>query len=1048
MDGRANEWQPHGVRLSSRTSPRRFAPLVSNAIRLASVTAALIGGVYLVAWLSGIAAGWSAAGMLTMKTNMSLALLLSGVALLLLQPTSPSRFRRILGAASAALVLSIGVITLCEYAFHCDLGIDELLATEAPGAVATLSPNRIGFPGSVSLSLQGIGLIALAFKKRLAPYLGLATCLTVMVPAIGFLYGISPFFKSEATGIAWLTVVALFSLGLGLMLTNPGRAVPPVLWRDDPGGALLRRVLAPALLVPLILGYLRVQVERLGYYGMPTGTGLFTLVLVLFFAALLWRGAVLASAMAGERERAMDQLAAEKDRLAVTLRSIGDAVIATDEAGRITVFNAVAEALTGYRSGEAVGRPLSEVFHIVNEETRQPAVSPADRVLKESIVVGLANHTALISRDGTERPIADSGAPIRDSKGIISGVVLVFRDETEQRRALAEREKLSAQRGLALKSARLGSWQYDPLAQVAHFDERCQVILGISGPEHSRDEILGWMHPEDLQRVGSELGAALAPVASKPYWAEHRIIRPDGRVRWVETHGLPVFEGTGPARRATSLVGTLADITDRKVAEEAQTRLASIVESSDDAIISKDLQGTIVTWNAAAERLLGYTADEVVGQSIEVIVPPERRNEEEEILGRMNAGERIVHLETQRRAKDGVTIDVSITVSPLRDRRGRLVGASKIMRDVRDQKRANEALRQSEGRFRALADSMPQLAWAAQPDGYITWYNRRWYEYTGTTPEQMEGWGWQSLHDPLTLPDVLRRWEESIATGTTFEMEFPLRGANGKFRRFLTRVLPLKAPDGQVLQWFGTNTDVTEIIEAQESLREASRIKDEFLSMASHELRTPLTTLRLEADTLSRSLRKVQLLDKRVEHKLSVMDSQFSRMEALVRTLLDVTRITAGRLVLDLAAFDLADLAREVIDRFESQAESLGSALHLRARAVAGVWDRVRIDQVMTNLVSNALKYGNGQPVEVSVDGDETTATLSIRDQGTGISLADHERIFERFERARDASLVTGLGLGLWIAKRLVEAHGGKISVESSPGQGSTFTVRLPRSAP
>jgi PAS domain S-box-containing protein len=137
-----------------------------------------------------------------------------------------------------------------------------------------------------------------------------------------------------------------------------------------------------------------------------------------------------------------------------------------------------------------------------------------------------------------------------------------------------------------------------------------------------------------------------------------------------------------------------------------------------------------------------------------------------------------------------------------------------------------EAVLQSEQRLRALADAMPQLAWTARPDGHTTWYNRRWYEYTGTTPAQMEGWGWQSVHDPATLPAVLRSWKESIATGNVFDMEFPLRRADGRFRHFLTRASPVKDSGGNVTQWFGTNTDVTDLVEAEAALREADPAQD------------------------------------------------------------------------------------------------------------------------------------------------------------------------------------------------------------------------------
>jgi len=414
-------------------SARAWSP--GWAIGVAGATGAIIGGAYLAAWMGGLARRWSATGVLTMKTNMSLSLVLAGGALLLLDPARVTAKRRAWGAVAAALVLLIGALTLSEHLLQLDLGIDQLLATEAPGAIGTASPNRVGPPGSTCLVLLGAGLLALAWRRRAAFYPGLLASLTVLVPAVGFLYGITRFYGGALTGIAWPTVLALLSLSGGLMLADAERGPLAVLWRSDPGGVLLRRLLLPSVAIPLVLGWLRIQGERHGLYGFATGTGLFAISVVLVMSVLLWRSAEQLSAAAAQRQRAVEQLADEKERLAVTLRSIGDAVIATDEAARVTVFNAVAEALTGWRSEEAVGRPLHEVFQIVNEVTRRPAPSPVERVLREGVVVGLANHTALVARDGTERPIADSGAPIRDAGGRISGVVLVFRDQTEARRA-------------------------------------------------------------------------------------------------------------------------------------------------------------------------------------------------------------------------------------------------------------------------------------------------------------------------------------------------------------------------------------------------------------------------------------------------------------------------------------------------------------------------------------------------------------------------------------------------------------------------------------
>jgi PAS domain S-box-containing protein len=261
-----------------------------------------------------------------------------------------------------------------------------------------------------------------------------------------------------------------------------------------------------------------------------------------------------ARAAAAERE--------QRERLRVTLASIGDGVIATDTEGRVTLLNPVAEALTGWGQPDAAGRPLEDVFRIVNELTRKEAENPVRRVLREGRVVGLANHTALVARDGTERPIDDSAAPIRDGRGRLAGVVLVFRDVSERRRA-----------------------------------------------------------------------------------------------------------------------------------EEARRRLAAVVESSEDAIVSKTLGGVITSWNGAAERLFGYTAVEAVGRPVSLLAPPERPDEMPAILERVHRGERVEHYETVRVRKDGTRVHVSLSVSPVKDASGRIVGAAKIARDTSERRRLEGELR-------------------------------------------------------------------------------------------------------------------------------------------------------------------------------------------------------------------------------------------------------------------------------------------------------------------------------------------------------------------
>jgi PAS domain S-box-containing protein len=360
----------------------------------------------------------------------------------------------------------------------------------------------------------------------------------------------------------------------------------------------------------------------------------------------------------------------------------------------------------------------------------------------------------------------------------------------------------------------------------------------------------------------------------------------------------------------------------------------------------------------------------------------------------------------------------------------------------------NVRLRESEQQFHTLADSIPQLAWMARPDGYIFWYSLRWYEYTGKTPEQTKGWGWQSVHDPAELPRVLANWKAALAKGEPWEDTFPLRRHDGQLRWHLSRASPLRDERDRIVRWFGTNTDITDRIEMERALKEANRHKDEFLAMLAHELRNPLAPLRNALVLL-----KMGGGDQhKVDQARSVMERQVGHMTRIVDDLLEVSRITQGKVTLHKERLDLGRLVRVVTQDEQPAFETAGLKLAVDVPELP-LWvmgDATRLTEVLQNLTQNAIKFtdrGGQVSVRALIDQDRQEAVLMVRDTGIGIEPSVLPHLFQTFAQA-DHSLERskgGLGLGLALVKGLVELHGGQVQAASAgPGQGAEFTIRLP----
>jgi len=528
--------------------------------------------------------------------------------------------------------------------------------------------------------------------------------------------------------------------------------------------------------------------------------------------------------------------------------------------------------------------------------------------------------------------------------------------------------------------------------------------------------------------------------------------------------------------------------------------LAQIVTETVGALVLVlDREARIERWNAACEVATGYDRDEVLGRPFWFLVPPDERPAVEAVFSRLIARDFPNRHENSWIAKDGSRRRIVWSNTALLDVSGavKLVIATGI--DITDRTRAEEALRRQAKRLEALAEASRVFASGLDYKTTLDTVARRLSELIGdgalirvVSPDG----GWLvpvAVYHPIAERAALRRRVIQAAPQRTSEgmtaralqahrtlripelsLEIVHAEMKPEYWPYLEGVSSLMmAPLEHRRHVFGHITLMRDAggapyTEEDETLLEdlahraaqaienarlygeaqaAVAVRDEFLSIASHELRTPLTALRLALENMRLvSTREAieRLPPQYVERVLSTAERQGQRLEKLVAALLDVSRIHMGRLELDVEDVELGATVREALGAIEDEAAQSGSQIQVRGEPVHGYWDRLRISQVVTNLLSNAVKYGGGKPVEVEFGSRGDHAVLTVRDHGIGIDPADQPQIFERFERAVSSRNYGGLGLGLYIVKRIVEAHGGTIRVESKTGEGAAFLVELP----
>jgi PAS domain S-box-containing protein len=1081
-----------------------FIDLDSHAVRLSvfgfATYALLGGGITLVGWFAGLPrlTDWDGNG-IAMLPNAASAAVCSGAAMIL--AVLNRRWCAGVSGILGLVVLLLGGATLFEHLSGIDLGIDGMLV-KATWGKAAVAPGRMGPPASISYTLVGLALLLIATTRdrarRIVPTLGVIVSAIAMLALMGYVSGADPLFAvAKYTGVAMQTATVLLALALGILASVPECEPVRTLRSNNAAGLLARRSLPFIVALPLVLGWLRIRAQQAGWFDTAMGTALLTLILIAIFCGLL-------SWWAGGMAKYEKELAGARDLLATTLASIGDAVIATDTEGRVLFLNLEAESLTGWKSSEAAGRPSSEIFRIINEQARTTVENPVEKVLRLGTVVGMANYTLLIAKDGREIPIDDSAAPIRQSDGPLFGVVLVFRNIAEQR----QREQRVNEQAALLDLSTDAIFARDAQNRITYWSKGAEEAYG-----YGREEALGQtthgllqtIFPEPLERIDETL-------RRDGRWAgELMHTRKSGSKmvddsRWVlkrDADGNPV-----------SVLETNNDITERKRAEESlresQERLLRLVNSAMDAIVAVDAEQRITMFNPAAEQMFGCRAEEAVGGPLERFIPMRFREAHRghvEKFGQTGVtGRRMGALMTLSGLRtNGEEFPIEASISHVE------VGGQKafkvILRDITERKQAESRLSASHAVTRILAES-PALGsaipavlqtigerlgwdvgdmWILDSESKVLRCLNVWHTpsvnieafkttscaTTFSTGSSLPGRVWASMK-PMCISDVendvgFLRVQEAAAVGLRSGFAFPV-AAGDKFlgvMEFFCR--EVRQPDDALLQTFvGVGSQIGQFIErkrVEEALSDAheqlasravhleklveqrtSKLNETIGDLETfsysivHDMRAPLRAMSNFARLLAEECGPVNATAKDYVRRITTASE---RMDRLIQEVLNYSRV--ARPDLPLNSLDAGALLRGMVATYPSF-QPPAAEIEMDGEFPFVRANEAALTQCFSNLLGNAVKFvepGVIPHVRVWAETHADRVRLFFHDNGIGIDKDAHEKIFQMFQRL--SKRFEGTGIGLTIVKKAIEKMGGRVGLESEPGAGSTFWLDLAR---
>jgi PAS domain S-box-containing protein len=1016
-----------------------------------------------------------------MKANTALSLCLLGLAGALRQPEAVPRVARLLAIASALVALAIGLGTTAEYATGRDLGIDRLL----PEVASTPHPGRPSPPTAAAVALLAAGSLlfdhARRARARPSEWMILLAGLVAFAAIVGAAFGAGPLYRmrnAPITGVAVPTAIGLLLISAGMFLERSRAGIARLVASPGPGGVLLRRMVLPCLTIPVLLGF---GLSRLfGLAGIQD--------VALLFATLVALSAVVGFALlaisAAPLDRVHQALAASRTEIRELVQQAPDGIFVADLDGRYTDVNRAGCDLLGYAREEIIGKTILDL--IPPEDLGRLAAA------REHLLAGATEvaEWQLRRKDATYVPVEVNSKILPDGRW--QGFV---RDITDRRRAEAERQRADeALRRSELKFRRLAETLPDGVVihqagRILYLNKTFATLLGYEDEtELIGKAILELVSPEfheairERTRFVRQTGKSAPPL-------EVKLVRRDGSRAIIESVGVEVeLEG------APAIVVVVRDVAPRVQAEQAlrfsEAKFSGIVSISADAIISVDEHQRITVFNAGAEAIFGYSPDEILGAPLDVLLP-ERLREQHRIQVGAFAGGQVTarrmgerHASIKGRRKSGEEFPAEASISNLRV--GEVTLLTVVLRDVTERERLEREQqvlaevgvvlagtldfeqtlsRVAEIAARSLADWC--MVEVVEPSQAL-----RRVRVASADPAKNEiAGGLERVNldhelprQPAVIPRLTRAELEAIAQGPAHLQVLRAMAPASLIsvplmvgERLMGSLTFVSSTPARV--YGATDLRLATAIAQHASLAienarlyraalQATGMRDQVLGVVAHDLRNPLSTISLHASALGRARQQPERRDQK--HKQAI-ERATGRMNRLIQDLLDVVVLEAGHLRVVKSELSPNDLLAEAVET--QRALAAATSIELRLDAAPDVppilGDRERLLQVFANLIGNALKFTEaGGEVTAGVTAGESSALFWVADTGRGLTPAELARVFDRFWQASARSGRLGAGLGLPITKGIVEAHGGRIWVESTPGEGSTFFFSIPLAAP